>query len=208
MVPADAVETYRAADYWKDIKMRIISKDAQREWDVETPVLSTIGASQFENVMSLKLSGDINSDDIMYIRNKMFNLHHLDLKDANFIDSDKEYMSGASTHADKVGGFQSLNQLLSIVLPTSAKAIEASAFYSCGNLKAVTIQEGVESIEGLAFYCCYALKSIGLHSSLKSIGNNAFYYCSNMSSLSFPPGLITIESGAFLHNNLSEISNT
>jgi len=205
LVPADAVETYRAADYWKDIKMQIISKDAQREWDVETPVLNTIGASQFENVMSLKLSGNIDSDDIMYIRNKMFNLHHLDLKDANFIDSDKEYMSGASTHADKVGGFRSLNQLLSIVLPTSAKAIEANAFNSCYTLKAVTIQEGVESIGSYAFQNCSALKSIGLPSSLKSIGRSAFYSCSNMSSLSFPPGLITIESQAFEDNNLSEI---
>lgn len=52
LVPAEAVEAYRAADYWKDIKMQIISKDAQHEWNVTTPVLSTIGASQFENVIS------------------------------------------------------------------------------------------------------------------------------------------------------------
>ena len=98
MVPASSVADYRAADYWSDFKLRILSKDAQHTWNVAAPVLTSIGADQFENVITLKVSGNIDSDDIMYIRNKMFNLHHIDLTDANFVASNNEYYSGCKTN--------------------------------------------------------------------------------------------------------------
>lgn len=198
LVPAASVATYRAAEYWSDIKMQIISKDAQHTWDVAAPVLTSIGADQFENVMSLKVSGNIDSDDIMYMRNKMFNLHHLDMTNATIVASDKEYYTGCTTSDNSVDGFFDMKRLRTVKLPTSAKVIEGRAFASCSNIREVVIPEGIETIKGdNAFYGCVALTTIQFPEGMSSIGRFAFYGCSNLKAVAFPSTLTAIEQNAF-----------
>ena len=205
LVPASAVATYRAADYWSDIKMQVISKDAQHTWDVTAPVLTSIGADQFENVMTLTVSGNIDSDDIMYMRNKMSNLHHLDLTDVTIVACDKEYYSGFRTSDNSVGGFFDMIRLRTVKLPTSAKVIEANAFSRCTYLSEVTIPEGIERIaDGLrvnstlyaAFGSCRALKAIELPEGMTSIGSSAFSG-SGLQEVAFPSTLTAIGASAF-----------
>lgn len=205
LVPASAVADYRAADYWSDFKMRVISKDATHTWDVAAPVLTSIGADQFENVMTLKVSGNIDSDDIMYMRNKMFNLHDLDLTNATFVASNKEYYSGCKTSNNSVGGFFDMDRLRSVKLPTSATVIQGGAFSGCSNLYEVTIPVGIKQIEDYqfiggtwgAFYNCDQLKTIQLPEGMTSVGSYAFSGCINLSAVAFPSTLITIGEYAF-----------
>lgn len=202
LVPASAVADYRAAEGWSDFKLRIISKDAQHTWTVAAPVLTSIGADQFENVMTLKLSGNIDSDDIMYMRNKMFNLHHLDLTDVTFVASNKEYYSGMKTRDNCVDGFFNLNRLRTVKLPTSAKVIGINAFTNCSNLRDVTIPVGIETIENgnysnAAFRSCNSLTAIQLPEGMTTIGNSAFNGCSGLKVVAFPSTLITIGESAF-----------
>ena len=200
LVPASAVADYRAAEGWSDFKMRIISKVAQHTWNVAAPVLTSIGADQFENVMTLKLSGNIDSDDIMYMRNKMFNLHHLDLTDVTIVASDKEYYSGLKTSDNRVEGFFDLNRLRTIKLPTSAKVIGGKAFTRCSNLYDVTIPVGIETIENsdiFAFGWCNSLAAIQFPEGMTTIGSNAFRNCSGLKVVAFPSTLITIGASAF-----------
>ncbi len=206
LVPASAVATYRAADYWSDIKMQVISKDATHTWDVAAPVLTNIGADQFENVMTLKVSGNIDSDDIMYVRNKMFNLHHLDMTNANIVASDKEYYSGFKTSDNIVGGLFNLIRLRTVKLPTSAKEIEGGAFANCRCLREVTIPEGIERINSEAYIGnmskgafgeCRALTTIQLPEGMTSIGSCAFQFCSALKAVAFPSTLYSIGNHAF-----------
>jgi len=206
LVPASAVETYREAEYWSDMKMQVISEDAQHTWNVAAPVLTSIGADQFENVMTLKLSGNIDSDDIMYMRNKMFNLHHLDLTDVTIVASDKEYYSGKKTSDNCVDGFFNLKRLRTAKLPTSAKVIGGNAFHGCSHLYDVTIPVGIETIEGstyinnniyYAFGSCTSLTAIQFPEGMTTIGSNAFRYCSGLKVVAFPSTLITIGESAF-----------
>lgn len=196
IVPATALDAYRAADYWADIKFQIIADNATTEYDVNAPLLDAIGANNLTNVMKLKVTGNIDSEDIMFIRNNMVNLRHLDLTDANYKASDNEYASGKRTTDNSVGGLYEL-RLRSVKLPTSAKSIEGDAFYNCSYLTDVIIPEGIERIkDGGAFRGC-AIKSISLPNSLTYIGGYAFSYCSYLSTVSFSPNLKTIEGYAF-----------
>ena len=214
LVPASAVANYRAADYWSDFKMRIISKDATHTWDVAAPVLTSIGADQFENVMTLKVSGNIDSDDIMYMRNKMSNLHHLDMTNATIVASDKEYYSGLRTCDNSVGGFFDMKRLHTVKLPTSAKEIEGGAFADCRYLREVTIPEGIERIKPYsvigtvrgAFSGCSSLTTIQLPEGMTRIGSYAFSQCYSLKSVALPSTLTAIEESAFNNCDLVSVS--
>jgi len=202
LVPASAVADYRAAEIWSDFKMRIISKDANHTWDVAAPVLTSIGADQFENVMSLKVSGNIDSDDIKWMRNKMANLHNLDMTNATIVASNNEYYTGCTTSDNSVGGFFNIIRLRTVKLPTSAKVIEANAFSGCSNLREVVIPEGIEAINGKyndngAFENCGTLTTIQFPEGMTSIGTSAFKSCRNLKAVAFPSTLITIDGNAF-----------
>jgi hypothetical protein len=131
LVPAAALEAYRSAEYWHDIRYQVIAQEATHDYDVNAPLLDGVGAGNLTNVMTLKVTGDINSEDIMFIRNNMVNLHHLDLTDANFVASTEEYASGKKTADNSVGGLYGLWRLRSVKLPKSAKSIEGDAFCEC-----------------------------------------------------------------------------
>ncbi len=206
IVPAAALETYRAAEYWSDIKFQIIADNVLTSYDVNAPVLDGVGASNLTNVMSLKVTGDIDSEDIMFIRNNMVNLHHLDLTNANYKASDAEYASGKRTADNSVGGLYGLLRLRSVKLPTSAKSIECDALYNCSYLTDITIPEGIERIEnggydnGSAAYrgaftgCPFT--SITLPNSITYIGNYTFYKL-GLTSIDLPEGLVEIRDNAF-----------
>lgn len=214
LVPGSAVADYRAADGWSDFKMRIISKEATHTWDVAAPVLTSIGADQFENVMTLKVSGNIDSDDIMYMRNKMVNLHHLDMTNATIVASDKEYYSGCKTSDNSVGGFFDMIRLRTIKLPTSAKQIEALTFKNCSNLRDITIPEGIEEILSCsfydfysgAFYNCSSLQTVQFPKGMVRIGINAFRACNNLRVVAFPSSLLSIGAGSFAGCPLVSVS--
>lgn len=202
IVPAAALDTYRAAQYWSDIKFQIIADNAVTSYDVNAPVLDGVGASNLTNVMSLKVTGDIDSEDIMFIRNNMVNLHHLDLTNANYKASDAEYASGKRTSDNSVGGLYGLLRLRSVKLPTSAKRIEGDALRDCCYLTDITIPEGIERIEDGELYHNYgaftgcAVTSITFPNSLTLIGRKAFYG-SKLSSVVWSEGLVEIGEAAF-----------
>jgi len=206
LVPAAALDAYRAADYWSDIKFQVIAQEATHDYDVNAPLLDGVGAANLTNVMTLKVTGDINSEDIMFIRNNMVNLHHLDLTDANYVASTAEYASGKRTADNSVGGLYGLLRLRSVKLPESAKSIERDAFDGCSYLSDFTIPEGIERIEDggwnssvSAFQGAFTgcpITSITLPNSMTYIGNYAFYQ-RPLTSIVLPEGLATIGDYAF-----------
>lgn len=129
-------------------------------YDVEATAQSSIsgladaiGIDNLDKVVSLKVSGTINSYDIMVIRNKMDNLHHLDLADADIVANSYQYYTGCSSKDSIVGvnSFRELDKLITVKLPKSAKSIEDGAFYSCKNLTSVAMPEKLQYIGGYSY---------------------------------------------------------
>lgn len=185
-VPESAVNDYRTAAEWSNYKDQILSMSDKTDYDVpvtaqekESGLLNMITQDKLGKVVSLKVTGTINSYDILVIRNKMPYLHYLDLTDATIVANDYEYYTGYHTEDNIIGDhmFASLGKLVSVKLPKNATSIRNGALYDCSSLVEVVLPVKLESIGGSAFSYCSNLTNIDLPPTLKTIGWNAFNGC-------------------------------
>ena len=205
-VPQSAVSTYKSADVWSNYADKIFSMSDNFDYDVTTTAMEkqsgleqAIGATNMAKVVSLKATGTINSYDIIMIRNKMTNLHYLDLSAADIVANDYEYYTGSHTTANTVGRnmFRDLDKLITVKLPNSATTIGSYGMSSCSNLMTVEFPKNLTSIGGDAFSSCSSLDNVVLPNGLTTIGSYAFGSCGNLKSIEFPPTLKYIGSYAF-----------
>ena len=85
--------------------------------------------------------------------------------------------------------FYYCEELTSVVLPNTIKAIGYNAFDHCTALTSINFPEGLEIIEGDAFWGCENLTEITLPSTLKELYDWAFEQCINLRSINLPEAL-------------------
>lgn len=223
IVPEESLAAYQAADVWNTMSERIFTLGTQFDYDVEaTAQASTsglqkaIGEKNLRSVVTLKVKGSINSYDIMVMRNKMDNLHYLDLSDADIKSNSYDYYTGYSTQDDILGphSFADLDKLMTVKLPKSVKYIDL-AFNNCRQLRSVEMPENLICVgdtadwnwnkDGGAFGNCTNLEEIIFHNCEK-IGGKAFYQCNSLQEITLPKNLKHIGSYAFNYcNQLKDI---
>lgn len=216
--PLSAAAAYKYSPNWHDGTWGIIA--LYREWEkyfsqisfendiveISTQALSdksgienVIGATEVSKVTGLKVTGTINSYDIFIIRTKMYDLHYLDLSDADIVACDFPYYENSHTSDNEVGEnmFRNLKNLISLKLPKNAKIIGRYAVRECPNLCEVKFPEKLEELGLLSFFQCHYLVVSPLPPYLRKIGSEAFRYCSSLRNVSFPRNLQIIHSYAF-----------
>lgn len=213
-VPESAVNDYRTAAGWSNYKDQIFSMSDITDYDVtvtaqekESGLLNMITQDNLGKVVSLKVTGTINGYDIMVIRNKMPNLHYLDLTDATIVANDYAYYTGYHTEDNIIGNymFASLYKLLSVKLPKNATLINNWALSGCVSLTEVVLPVKLEVLGQGVFSSCKLLKKIDFPPTLKTIGATAFRRCHGLEKISLP-GVETIGSYAFDNcDNLTEV---
>ena len=203
LVPDASLDDYQQASKWSDIAVRIISKEVQTGYDVivtaesnMSAIHQAIGTANLGNVMFLKVRGSINSYDFMIMRNKMHNLHDLDLTDATIKASDYEFLSGCKTSDDiiPVNALSNMTKLVSVKLPKSIKRVDNNAFANCQGLRSVDCQGVLEEIGNYAFASCWSLVTLNLNEGLKAIGQYAFHSTSNLDTKGSPITTLTTPS--------------
>lgn len=206
LVPEANLSTYRNADGWKELEVNIISQSAKTDYDINVTAISNssgihaaIGEDNLVNVMTMKVTGTINSYDIMIMRNKMHNLHYLDLTNANIVANTYYYFETYSTTDNVLGdrAFMDMNKLITVKLPKTIIAIGYQAFSGCNGLQNVEFQEGLRTIGDQAFSGCGNLQSALLKNGLESIGYNAFSSCGKLKTVQLKNGLTRIGYSAF-----------
>lgn len=204
-VPESAVDAYRTAAEWSNYKDQIFSMSDSTDYDVtvtaqekESGLQNVLGQDNLGKVVSLKVTGTINSYDIMIIRNKMPYLHYLDLTDATIVANDFEYYTGCHTEDNVIGEsmFNGLIKLVSVKLPKNVTCIRDHALFSCSGLVEVVLPVKLEKIGSSAFSGCSGLTNIDLPPTLKTIGYYAFANCSRLEKISLP-GVESIGNYAF-----------
>lgn len=220
-VPESAIDTYKAADVWKNYKDKIFSISDQLYYDVTTTAMDSqsgleqaIGATNMKKVISLKATGTINSYDIFMIRTKMTNLQNLDLTDADIVANGFAYYEGYSTEDNVVGNYSfcNLNNLVTLKLPKKAYIIGYNAVANCSSLESVDFPKNLKCIYNNAFQDCSKPDNVVLPDGLESIGNNEYYSnsfagCRSLKTIQFPPSLKYIGGFAFDYcSSLEEIS--
>jgi len=173
LVPSDLLEAYKTKTYWKEIYAagRLLTTDDKIDYDVNVTarpatsgLLSEIKMADLNKVVRLKVTGTINSYDIIVFNQKMPNIRCLDLTDARIVACDHEYYADCKTQDDVVGNSMFYNQdkYYEIKLPETATSIGKSAFSSCSNLKTVSLGGSVKSVGKDAFLGCSNLKNVGI----------------------------------------------
>lgn len=215
IVPEESLAAYQTADVWNTMSERIFPMGTQFEYNVEaTAQASTsglqkaIGEKNLRSVVTLKVKGSINSYDIMVMRNKMDNLHYLDLADADVKSNTYDYYTGYSTQDDILGphSFADLDKLMTVKLPKSVKYID-QAFNNCSQLRSVEMPENLICIGDTvdwtfwednvgAFRNCTNLEGIIFHN-CERIGRYAFNQCTSLQEITLPKNLKHVGSYAF-----------
>ena len=145
---------------------------------------SLLTDEQMRTVISLKVTGNINGDDIRTIDASMLVVERVDLSDTDITGS------GSFSGAGLLYGKQTLKE---IIYPESCTNIGANAFYGCRNLKTV-IAPGVRVIGRKAFYNCYNLTDLTMSSlmySASAVFKDSFSGCNSLNiSIYDPSGVI------------------
>lgn len=147
---------------------------------------SYISANEKENLIGLKLSGNLNTFDYDFMRT-MPALKQVDLAQINNTTIPSSCFKNATIemvilplHLTAIpdNAFYGSNIMI-IDIPSSVKSIGASAFYECASLSGnLILPDGLQSIGEKAFYYCRALTgNLIIPNSVTSIGEYAFYYC-------------------------------
>ena len=206
IVPAEAFENYCQADNWIGFNLRIIPDNVQTDitatveaQEATSGLLKVVGDEALNYITSLTLKGSINSYDFMLMRNKMPNLHYLDLTETTVKANPYQFITGCYTEDNRFpnSAFQSVNKLYAIKLPNSIKLVGKKAFSNCIQLKTVTVYNGVQRIDESAFGGCPSLANVDLPDGIVSIGKHAFRETA-LESITLGDGLLSLEQYAFL----------
>lgn len=153
----------------------------------------------------MKVTGTLNAYDFRIMRDSMFALAALNLKEARIkkgaciSDVDRAYIAGDDDEMPSCS-FENKRLLANFVFPDTLKAIKQSAFHASGLTGSLNIPEGVVEIENGAFENIRTLNgTLSLPSTLRKItGVNTFLYTNFVCELKLPDALEEIGDQCFL----------
>lgn len=195
------VKTYQAA--WKGYKFIVPLNGVYASVNIKaladkSALQQKLGLDSLKKITSLKVSGTINSYDIMMMRNQMPNLLDIDLADASIVANDYEYTKGYHSKKDTLTAYSFTGtgtHIRKAILPNTVTCIEQNVF-NTPYLQEVVLPKNLLVIGDRTFYGCSALRSIRLPESLTSIGESAFQGV-GLTKVTIPANVETIGWAAF-----------
>ena len=210
--------------YYRDNMIRTFAYQTKDVYVANSGTLVTeVGRENIEDLLSLKVSGELNGTDILAIC-KMKNLRLLDMSDATIVNGGETYYENYTTSNKTIGDyfFREKENLINVLLPKNTGTIKRRAFDGCKRLKAITIPSlvteigemhfrnevfyGCDSIESATFLCptvfeCFegskSLRKVIFGEKVKTIPSSAFYQCEKLESVIIPDNIEEIDRYAF-----------
>ncbi|MBO5678407.1 MAG: leucine-rich repeat domain-containing protein [Bacteroidaceae bacterium] len=190
-VPAGSVNTYKAADYWKEFT------------NIQAIPTNDIASGTCGDNLTWELT-----DEYELVIEGMGAMYDYDINDVpwyEYRESIKEITMEEGITSIGKSAFSGCSSITSVTIPEGVRSIGEYAFYECNSLTSIAIPEGVTTIGERAFYYCSSLTSITIPEGMKEIGYMAFGVC-NLIRITIPSSISTIGIGAFGNNpNLEEI---
>lgn len=160
-----------------------------------------ISEGEKNQITDLTVAGDINGDDVRFIREMAGvdvegnhidgNLVRLDISDANIVEGGDAYFIYSYGYYKELymtkngylgSSFFATTKLRDCILPKSIKVISSGAFAG-SEIRAITISDGLVYIGDYAFANCQFLESLTIPSTVTYISKNAFYKSNNILNL-------------------------
>lgn len=150
---------------------------------------------------SLKVSGFINGDDILVLRDMMINgnLANLDLSDASIVGGGAAYYGTDTTTASVIGNnmFRDCVKLVNLTLPTSVTTLGVNSLSGCTSIVAITIPSNISVIGNNAFSGCTLLNDVTLTKTLPpTAGTGVFDGCAALNYIYVPSASVAAYKGA------------
>lgn len=139
----------------------------------------------------LKVSGELHSDDFVFLKTEVKGLKYLDLSDVV-----AEQMPGEVFE---------LTPFEQVILPNNLKRVPDAAFLNAHALRSVILPEGLEAIGQVAFSGCRKLTSITIPRSVRDIEQSAFSGC-DFIEFAIPSGVINVGPYAFSFSSLEAVN--
>ena len=195
------VDAYKAA--WKEYKLIFTLKEVSASVHLtalpdKSALQQKLGLDSLKKITSLRISGTINSYDIMMMRNQMPDLLDIDLSEAHIVANDYEYTKGYHSKKDTLTAYAFTGtgtHIRKAILPNSVVCIEENVF-NTPYLQEVVLPKNLRVIGDRTFFDCRALRSINLPESLTSIGESAFQGA-GLTEVTIPANVETIGNYAF-----------
>ena len=211
-VPVGSRETYLNSGFWTNKVIIEVGKPTCITVHLAQPgtLLEEIlkQVASINDVNELTISGYMNEEDCIQIRDKAKSLLALDMRKAimkkfpvwctfrsmkNLLRVVLPETLETINHA----AFQYCSFLTEVEMPATLKVIESSAFYDCTSLKSITLPESLEVIESHTFFNCSSLESIKIPSLIREIEYNTFDRCEKLKKVELHSGITAIGSDAF-----------
>ena len=176
----------------------------------EAGTMRKLLGGDYLDIISLKINGPINGDDIRCLRQMLGGtessktekgkLTTLDLSEANIVEGGGNYyMTYYKTSNNVIGDnmFFNCTNLQYLIMPENVTSIGQYAFYGCSSLNSVIIGKSVTKIGANAFKDCSSLYSVDIPDLVTSIGYFAFEGCSSLSTVTIGDSVTSIGNFAF-----------
>ena len=213
----------------QDLQIAPWKKDTQeyegigrQYFNVNVPTPGTLGkviksrGVNPDKIKSLKVSGTINDDDFVFMRDSMAILQAIDLKESKIKDiyfqgqrSENVFGEWGYWDAKLVDdaiperAFMGKSSLLSFVFPDNLSIIGKEAFYGTYLKGHLIIPDGTERIDAWAFTGTN-ISAVSFPCGLKEIGRDCFKNCTSLTgNLLLPDGILNIGEGCFSDCNFS-----
>lgn len=95
--------------------------------------------------------------------------------------------------------FAGQENLISVQLPSSLRAVSSCAFLGCTSLQQVSVPQGIVFFASCAFTGCTSLQQISLPRQAELVDSLTFYCCASLTSFVLPHCVRTVCQGALEH---------
>lgn len=117
--------------------------------------------------------------------------------DKQMRDRIKKIVINEGVQSTAIRGFERLNNLEEVVLPSTVTHICRSSFADNPKLKRINFPEKLTQIDPFAFYGCEQLSDFTLPKSLEKLGEASFYCCRPVKEITIPSGVKEIPKDCF-----------
>ena len=139
---------------------------------------------ELDDITSLTVSGRLNRDDQVVLRDQLKNLFVIDF-------------SGIDPDCSQFMQIQYRKRLKSVVLPTAATELASGTLYNCDSLTTIVMPPGLVAIPNNFASGCRRLPAIDIPQSVTAIGSSAFAHCDSLKSVTIPAGVTEIQQSTF-----------
>lgn len=201
-VPVEAVEAYRADEYWS-LFFSIVGINSVNKfqndgiWYVLSSDSTVMATNIDDHDETVTYSGDIVIPHTVSFEGTQYRVTAL--KDYMF--KDNKQLTGVDIRCNieeiPLHAFRNCTALAHVTIPDQVKILCHCAFENCESLTEVRLPSALTELRNYAFYNCKGLTSIDLPENLTYFGQMTFAGCTGLTSLYIPSNVSRIDERAF-----------